>query len=182
MDRSRGQRTPQRTSALDWMSSLGRWLHWGGFALQLLWHLVLVADALGQTDDGMRDPDDDSFGAVTIAVLKQVVAYTPPQDTLIRGSIAAGILCIWWNPHFVQFCRGFTKHLLGFTQWYAFQGLTVFFRFVFRGILEMKGGEAQSRYAQLSAHLAMVIVMSLVSQSAPRTPAILTLVDLYLGG
>lgn len=75
----------------------------------------------------------------------------------------ASILSAWWNPKFVQVSRGFTRHLLGFTQWYSFQGLIVFFRFLFRRVLEMDGGRAQSRGAQLSAHMVMAIVMNLVS-------------------
>jgi hypothetical protein len=163
MERSSGrQSTTRRRTPLDLAASLGRYVWWGGFILQLLWHLKKMAGVLQYTDDGMHDPDDSSMTATAIAMFRVLARYLPPGDSLIRMSILASILCVWWNPYFVQVNRGFTKHLLGFTQWYAFQGLTIFFRFAFRGVLEMEGRQSQSRNAQLGAHLVMTSVTCLV--------------------
>ncbi|KAF5024242.1 hypothetical protein F66182_3674 [Fusarium sp. NRRL 66182] len=170
MEKSRGRKsTPEKTTALDWADSLGRGLWWGGLAMQMLWHLRAVSFALQHQDVGMYDPDDVSWPTLAVNGLTWIVAFLPPSDTLISSAIAASILSSWWNPQFVQVSRGFTRHLLGFTQWYSFQGLIVFFRFLFRRVLEMDGGQGQSRNAQLSAHLVMSIVMIMIYSSAKRS-------------
>lgn len=131
--------------------------------MQMLWHFRSVSSVLQHTDEGMYDPDDRSWPTMAVSGVGWVVGFLPPADTLIGGAVAVSILSAWWNPQFVQVSRGFTRHLLGFTQWYSFQGLIVFFRFLSRRVLEMDGREAQSRSAQLSAHLVMSIVMGMVS-------------------
>ncbi|KAM0428607.1 hypothetical protein ACHAPT_006968 [Fusarium lateritium] len=165
MEKSRGRRVdPGRNTALDWAHSLGRGLWWGGLAMQMLWHFKTLAYVLEHTDEGMYDPDDRSWPTMAVAGLAWTVAFLPPADTLINGAVMASILSAWWNPQFVQVSRGFTRHLLGFTQWYSFQGLIIFFRILFRRVLEMNGGRAQSRSAQLSAHMVMSVVMIMVTK------------------
>ncbi|KAM5343158.1 hypothetical protein ACJ41O_014124 [Fusarium nematophilum] len=170
MEKSRGRRVdPGRTTALDWANSLGRGLWWGGLAMQMLWHLRIVAHALEHRDEGMYDPDDRSWQTMAVAGLAWAVGFLPPGEVLISAAVTASILSAWWNPQFVQVSRGFTRHLLGLTQWYSFQGLIIFFRFLFRRVLEMNGGKAQSRSSQLSAHLAMSCVMIMIYSLAKRS-------------
>ncbi|KAJ4261694.1 hypothetical protein NW762_007132 [Fusarium torreyae] len=170
MEKSRGKKNaPEKTGALDWVDSLGKGLWWGGLVMQMLWHLRAVSFALQHQDVGMYDPDDRSWSTLAVTGLAWAAELLPPPDTLINGAVAASILSAWWNPQFVQVTRGFTRHLLGFTQWYSFQGLIVFFRFLFRRVLEMDGGQAQSRNAQLSAHLVMSVVMIMIYSSAKRS-------------
>ncbi|KAH6896575.1 Ima1 N-terminal domain-containing protein [Thelonectria olida] len=152
----------ERTTGLDWANNLGRGLWWGGLVFQMLWHLKLVSGALKSRDEGMYDPDDRSWPTLAVTSLAWLVAFLPPPEKLMNGAFMASILSAWWNPKFVQATRGFTRHLLGFTQWYSFQGLIIFFRFIFQQVLEMDGGRAQSRSAQLSAHLVMAVVMSMI--------------------
>lgn len=148
---------------MDFASSVGRWLWRGGLLAQLLWHLVCVTQALERPDDGMYDPDDTSSFANALSKVQDVVSWLPDADALIRLSITAAVASAWWNPHFVQFNRGFTRHLLGFTRWYSFQGLIIFFRVLFRSVLSLDGGNARSQSAQLSAHGATAAVMCFVS-------------------
>ncbi|KND94329.1 Integral inner nuclear membrane protein ima1 [Tolypocladium ophioglossoides CBS 100239] len=162
MDMSRGRKPTRRTTVLDWVNGLGRTTWRAGFVLQMLWHLVIVVQVLHHGDNGMHDPDDISVLASVLAGLKHATKFLPGADALIQWSIAAAFLSAWWNPHFVQVNRGFTKHLLGFTQWYSFQGLIVFFRLAFRRVLDIKGGQAQSMHAQLSAHMVMAAGMVLI--------------------
>lgn len=122
----------------------------------------MITQALQQSDDGMYDPDDQSLYGTAISWLKGIVARLPATNTLIQSSIWAGILAAWWNPHFVQVNRGFTRHLLGFTQWYSFQGLTIFFRFIFRGVVDVNAQTTDSGTAKLGAHVAMTAVMLVV--------------------
>lgn len=171
MEKSRGRKiSPEKKGALDWVDSLGKGLWWGGLAIQLLWHLRAITLALEHQDVGMYDPDDRSWSTLAVKGLGLAVALLPPADTLINSAVVASILSAWWNPQFVQVSRGFTRHLLGFTQWYAFQGLIVFFRVLFRRVLEMDGGQAQSRNTKLSAHLVMSVVMVMVSFGGEAAP------------
>lgn len=164
MERSRGKRTdPSKTSVVDWANTVGRGLWWGGLVMQMLWHIRALCILLSFSNEGMYDPDDKSWSTLLTTCVTWVVAFLPPPETLISGAISAGIMSVWWNPQFVQVTRGFTRHLLGFTQWYAFQGVIIFFRFLFRRVLEMQGGKGQSRDAQLSAHCVMALLMMMVS-------------------
>ncbi|CAG7564219.1 unnamed protein product [Fusarium equiseti] len=170
MEKSRGRKsTSEKSSALNWVDSLGKGLWWGGLTLQMLWHLRAVSFTLQHQDVGMYDPDDQSWETLAVSGLAYAVAFLPSANTLINSAVVASILSAWWNPQFVQVVRGFSRHLLGFTQWYSFQGLIVFFRFLFRRVLEMDGGQAQSRNAQLSAHLVMSVVMIMIYSSARRS-------------
>ncbi|OAA78587.1 hypothetical protein LEL_05410 [Akanthomyces lecanii RCEF 1005] len=169
MDKTRGRKATQRTSVLDVASSLGGWLWRGGLVAQLLWHLMHIIQALEHPDDGMRDPDDASIYAQALAATKTALTWLPDSDALIRISIMAAILSIWWNPHFVQFTRGFTRHLLGFTRWYSFQGLIIFLRIFFRSVLSMEGGAAPSQSAQLSIHLSTAGIMCFIYMMETRS-------------
>ena len=163
MERTRGRKAEtSKTTGVDWANTLGRGLWWGGLVMQMLWHLRASCMLLEYSNEGMYDPDDRSISTLLTFAIGWVVAFLPPPETLISGAITASILSVWWNPQFVKVTRGFTRHLLGFTQWYSFQGLIVFFRFLFRRVLEMQGGKGQSRNAQLSAHFVMALLMNVV--------------------
>ncbi|KFG79669.1 hypothetical protein MANI_019029 [Metarhizium anisopliae] len=168
MSLSRGRRTRRRTP-LDWVNTLGKTLWRTSFLLQLLWHFVMITQALQQSNEGMYDPDDQSVYATAISWLKLAIGFMPSAATLIQWSIWTAILAVWWNPHFVQVNRGFTRHLLGFTQWYSFQGLTIFFRFIFRGVVDANAQTAGSGTAKLSAHVAMALVMTVIHVLAGRS-------------
>lgn len=162
VEKSRGKRVSKKTTPLDLVSHAGRLLWLGGFVLQMLWHLVNIARVLERRDNGMYDPDDQSTLVMVTTGMNTAARFLPCPETLLRWSITAGFLCAWWNPHFVQVNRGFTRHLLGFTQWYSFQGLIIFLRFLFRTVADMHVDEAQSKSAYLSVHVAMAALMGLV--------------------
>ncbi|ODA78092.1 hypothetical protein RJ55_06695 [Drechmeria coniospora] len=168
MELSRGPRRPARTRArttLDWVSNLAAAVWTAGFALQMLWHLAAAERVLHRSRGGTRPVDE----TLAVALLHRVAAALPRADSLMSWSITAALTSAWWNPHIVQVNRGFTSHLLGFTQWYSFQGLVLFFRLVFRRILTMDGGHGQSAGAQLCAHAVMAAVMALIYRLATRS-------------
>ncbi|KAL6817421.1 Ima1 N-terminal domain-containing protein [Trichoderma camerunense] len=164
LEKSRGRRVPKRMTYLDVANTIGRWLWWGGFIIQIVWHLVSASAVLDKREEnGMYDPDDQgTTKQMIVAWLNWLRAFLPAAETLIGWSIRVGFLSAWWNPYIVQLVRGFTRHLFGFAQWYCFQGLIIFFRHIFRSVLHMQGGQAQSTGAQLSAHFAMVSIMGLI--------------------
>ncbi|KAG5914015.1 hypothetical protein E4U42_000730 [Claviceps africana] len=168
MNLGRERKTRTRTK-LDWVHALGKTLWRGGFVLQALWHFVMITHALQVSDNGMYDPDDQSMAAKVLLSLKRATESLPAADTLMQWSIWTGVLAAWWNPHFVQVNRGFTRHLLGFTQWYSLQGLALFFRFVFRGI-DVRGGQAaRSGTTRLGAHVGMASIMTVLYMLAGRS-------------
>ena len=149
----------KRRTPLDWLHSMARAVWWAGLALQLLWHLKLVAGVLGQSDSGMSDPDDASIWSSALEWLKRGVSLLPEDDRLIRASITTSFASVWWNPKFVQVSRGFTKQLSGFGQWYLFQFLICLSRYFLRG-LDLS---PHTRTAQLWAHLAVAGMTIFVS-------------------
>ncbi|QPG97586.1 hypothetical protein C2857_006574 [Epichloe festucae Fl1] len=167
MKLTRGRKTKTRTK-LDWIDMLGKASWRAGFALQIMWHFVMITQALQGSDNGLCDPDDQSTAAKVLSSLKRATEPLPAADTLMQWSMWTGVMAAWWNPHFVQVNRGFSRHLLGFTQWYSFQGLAVFFRFIFRGI-DVSGQAAQPGTARLGAHVAMAAIMIVIYTLAGRS-------------
>ncbi|OAA55797.1 hypothetical protein SPI_08004 [Niveomyces insectorum RCEF 264] len=58
-------------------------------------------------------------------VLRRLVANADRLQALCVGATVAGC---WWNPHFVQTARGFTKPLIGLPTWYAYQATILLVR------------------------------------------------------
>lgn len=171
MDLSRRNHSrARRKTALDRISSLGKAVWIAGFFLQMLWHLVIILRATpGPDADPLRRLSRRSLAAL-LDGLRKMASVLPRDEKLIRWSLEAAVLSAWWNPHFVQFKRGFARHLVGLGQWYAFQALTIFSRFLFASILV---GNGRSVQAQLSAQLAMAVSTVLVRDPPPRPNSIL---------
>ena len=134
MANTRARRSRKKLTKLDLAERIGRYLWWAGLVLQMLWHLKMVAMATklrSESEAGMVDPDASNMGTMAQSVA-QISDWLPGAETLLRGSISMSVVSLWWNPRFVQVSRGFSRHLLGFRQWYCFQGLTVCFRFFCR--------------------------------------------------
>ncbi|KAH7320819.1 Ima1 N-terminal domain-containing protein [Stachybotrys elegans] len=171
VERTRGRKPTRRVTLMDWASRVGCWLWWTGLGLQMLWHFISVVGLLEDgpdSPDGMRDPDNEEQSTKSLEMLQKSLGYMPSADAAIQWSVTAAVLSIWWNPHFVQVNRGFTRHLLGLTQWYSFQGLIVFFRLVFRVAMGTKT-EGQSANSMLGAHALMAGLMTLIYVIAGRS-------------
>jgi hypothetical protein len=169
MANSRARRPRKKLTALDLSERVGRFLWYAGLLMQLLWHLKMVANIKelhSETKAGMVDPDVSSEGTVVTKLLK-LSGWLPDAEILIRGSITAAVLSIWWNPRFVQVTRGFSRHLLGFRQWYCFQGLIIFFRVVFRRVGELEAGAPGTSASLIMPHLMMAGLMLMVSYPQP---------------
>ncbi|KAM0330955.1 hypothetical protein ACHAQA_003912 [Verticillium albo-atrum] len=163
MDRSRQRRAaPKRWTALDTVDKLGRWLWLAGLAGQLLWHIAATAETLSATTPGpLRDPDE--VPSAWASSLRNIANTLPNTSLLIRLSIWANLLSIWWNPKFVQVSRGFSKHIYGLSQWYMFQVLVLLVRFISVSMATFAGSaEGSARSAQLSLHalLSLAIVVA----------------------
>ncbi|KAK7229341.1 hypothetical protein V2G26_001511 [Clonostachys chloroleuca] len=166
MDLSRQSRLrTNRTSKLDWVYYIGRLIWWGGFLLQMSWHLkgfLEIIISQKDSESGMSDPEDEGRWQ---SLIGRVLSMLPPKHALLRFSLWAGLFVVWWNPQFVKVVRGFTRHLLGLRQWYCFQLLIVAFRL---GVINLVDLDGQPKNAQLSAHLVMAAAMSLLYTLALR--------------
>ena len=105
----------------------GKWLWVAGFVLQLAWQAVVVHALLSEYARWTQ-ADDTLFTFRVLGMCAPLVARLPSAERLLRWSILASILSVWWNPRFAQIFRGFTKHISGVSKWYIYQALTVALR------------------------------------------------------
>ncbi|KAL2755281.1 hypothetical protein ACRALDRAFT_1082422 [Sodiomyces alcalophilus JCM 7366] len=159
MDKSRQRLSaPKRWTPLDGFDSLGRWLWLSGLASQLLWHLVSVSTLVTTRTPGpLRDPDEDS--SRSLLLLRQLTHALPSAHSLASLSIWVSVASAWWNPRFVQVSRGFSKHVLGLSQWYIFQVLVILVRFIGVRITDVSGGQEVQLSARISLHFLLALVM-----------------------
>lgn len=161
MDKTRANRqTPKQHSYLDLINTVGKWIWLGGLGFEYLWHLSTICDVLRA--EGMQ-PGEQSWILVMRDLAFQLTKRLPAKDRLIALSFWSNILTVWWNPLFVQVFRGFSRHILGLGQWYTFQALMIFVRIVFSQVSTLSIGQRTEKYAQITAHLFMAGVMSLVT-------------------
>ncbi|KAE9574043.1 Integral inner nuclear membrane protein ima1 [Colletotrichum fructicola] len=168
MDRSRQNRTVKKTTPLDVSAKAGRWLWLGGIVCQYMWHLASLAVVFAGQDEGpLRDPDAESTWIQRLSLALTLVL--PKPERLIYWSLWANGLSVWWNPKFAQVFRGFSRHILGLGQWYTFQGLILFTRFMAMKMTEMKGGRSTEESAQMSLHGLMALLMMAIYVLAQRS-------------
>ncbi|KAF6806635.1 hypothetical protein CSOJ01_08701 [Colletotrichum sojae] len=169
MDRSRRDRVvPKQTTTLDLCAKLGKWLWFGGIACQFLWHVSALAAVFSAQDEGpLRDPDAESTWLQRVSLALALVL--PRPERLVTWSLWSNGLSAWWNPKFAQVFRGFSRHILGLGQWYTFQGLIIFTRFMAMKMTEMKGGRSADESAQLSLHSATAMLMMVIYILAQRS-------------
>ncbi|KAK2005671.1 hypothetical protein LZ32DRAFT_633452 [Colletotrichum eremochloae] len=170
MDRSRKNRVaPKKLTLLDVAAKVGKWLWLGGIACQYMWHVASLAVVFGRRmDEGpMRDPDAESTIAQRLSIAMTLLLPSPQR--LIHWSLWANVVSVWWNPKFVQVFRGFSRHIIGLSHWYTFQGLILFTRFLAMRMTELKGGRAAEDSTQMSLHGLMAALMLAIYILAQRS-------------
>ncbi|KAK1573427.1 Ima1 N-terminal domain-containing protein [Colletotrichum navitas] len=170
MDRSRKNRVaPKRLTPLEFAAKVGKWLWLGGIACQYMWHVASLVIVFGRhVDEGpMRDPDAESTIAQRLSIA--LTLLLPSPERLIHWSLWANVVSVWWNPKFVQVFRGFSRHIIGLSHWYTFQGLILFTRFLAMRMTELKGGRAAKDSAQMSLHGLMAALMLTIYVLAQRS-------------
>ena len=169
MDKSRESRqVPKHKTTLDYANTVARWTWAAGLALEFIWHVASISMTL---DEPSVLPEIAWISRAILA-LRQAVVLLPPSGVLIKLSFWANALTIWWNPLFVQVFRGFSKHVLGLSQWYTFQAIVTLTRFVlaYRGLSLSDVAPGSSKSAEISGHLFLAFFMILVSVVAKETP------------
>ncbi|GKT56518.1 integral inner nuclear membrane protein ima1 [Colletotrichum tofieldiae] len=170
MDRSRTNRVvPKQLTPLDVAAKMGKWLWFGGIACQYMWHVASLAIIFAkQIDEGpMRDPDVET--TITQRLFIALTLLLPSPERLVHLSLWSNAVSVWWNPKFVQVFRGFSRHILGLSHWYTFQGLILFTRFLAMRMAELEGGRAAEGSAQISLHGLMAVLMLAIYILAQRS-------------
>ncbi|KAI8949293.1 hypothetical protein F4801DRAFT_553578 [Xylaria longipes] len=168
MDRTRSQRTDtRRRGPLDLIDFLGKVSWYAGFALQAVWHVTVVfllsTESYASTRDGHWIP-------VTLGAFHRMSALMLPySDRFMQWAINLGMCSFPWNPRFKQSIRGFTAHILGFRQWYTYQLLVLFVRFVALSIAQYSKAQGLPATTQLSAQFVISLFMIHVYRTAKKS-------------
>ena len=168
MERNRSKKvSPRRRTLMGLADSVGRWLWWGSLILQLLWHaragLDLMANNLPLGEEGGYLP-------VVLSASERVTRFLPSTEWLIRLSLQATVLGIWWNPKLPEIVRGFSRPVLGLPKWYAFQALLVVSRYLFPRVVQLEVDHSEEMSAQFAIHAFMAVLVSYASIPATRSP------------
>lgn len=148
MERSRANRTsPRRRTMMFLTDSLGRWLWYGAFVCQLLWHLSATAYLL------TSDLPAEAQGRYLLRAWNFTTRFIPSTESLIRLSLQMTVLGFWWNPKFPEIVRGFSRPILGLPKWYAFQAILALARYLFPKIVQLDVERAEQANAQLAIHV-----------------------------
>jgi len=148
IDRSRKTRV-STTTPLDALDVLGRRLWHTGLALQLVWQLSAIHATLAQLDSAAWPP----WFRWGLAASSQVFLRLPGPAPLLRWSILASVASVWWNPRFVQTVRGFTRHLIGLSNWYLYQVMIIAIRAVFGQLVDLPTPRATDVAGNIGVHL-----------------------------
>lgn len=157
--RTKGGST-SRLTWVDFTDSVGRWLRWGSFVLQLLWHVSAGLELLA---NNMPLGETGGWLPVVLKTSEHVTQFLPSTDWLIQLSLQATVLGIWWNPKFPQVWRGFSRPVSGLPKWYGFQTLLVISRFLFPRVVQLEVDHSEMMSAQFAIHAFMAGLVSYVS-------------------
>lgn len=169
IDRSQQHKVITRRSWLDVMDTIGRWMWRAGYALELLSHVAGLAVL------SFQYCNEDRWNSISCRLLEicwPLLGWIPEAKSLLRWSFTVSLLSCWWNPRFVQTIRGFTKHLVGILNWYLYQVMVLFVRFLAPKVFELVERRAADP-RMLAGALIGAIIMSLlvwnISKNAIRT-------------
>ena len=158
IDRSRRTRAT-RITPLDALDVVGRWLWHAGLALQLLWQSSVINTALAR----MKPESWTLTLRWGMAAASSVFGWLPEPDALLRWSILASVASVWWNPRFLQTVRGFTRHLVGLSNWYLYQVMIIAVRTVFGQLVDLPTSGVADVTRNIGVHLFAAIFTIYVS-------------------
>ncbi|KAK4122808.1 hypothetical protein N657DRAFT_634800 [Parathielavia appendiculata] len=168
LDRSASRSKSIKT--LGWLEradTAGRWLWIAGFVLQLAWHAVVVHGLLSQYFVWL-EADESLLTFRLLRVCGPFVAHLPSAVRLLRWSILASILGVWWNPRFAQIFRGFTRHISGVARWYLFQAMAVALRIFLQTGWDLTSPNPLLLNMQTAGHAFVAAFAALIFILAPR--------------
>lgn len=169
VDRSAtARKVVKQSGGLDVFNALGGWTRTVSLVLQLLWHASILRGLLLNYFVHLNaDPEFQTFKALRTYV--SLLDSLPSPDWLIRWSFITTILSVWWNPHFVQVFRGFTKHLSGVSKWYTYQFMAVAVRAIVPKVSDISTPDPDLLSKQIAGHLFVVAFTVLLYILGPRS-------------
>ncbi|KAI1179840.1 hypothetical protein F4777DRAFT_532170 [Nemania sp. FL0916] len=129
MDRTRSQQLEvKRYGILDYTHYLGR-LSWHiGFALQVVWHVVVVVFLL--TAPYASTQDGHGIAVALGAFHRMGTRVLPDPEQIMWWAIQIGVGSFPWNPRFPETIRGpRAGPILGYRRWYTYQLLVLAMRY-----------------------------------------------------
>lgn len=164
IDQSKTNKILTKRSWLDVFYVVGRWLWRAGLVLEIMSHV------LGLSQVGLEYCASQENAIWGCSLLRScglpVLKPLPAQISLLRWSFYASLFGCWWNPRFVQTVRGFTKHLVGLPNWYAYQMMLLCIRFF--SLKFFGAADPRTTATEVGAHLLAIFFAIIVSSISVR--------------
>ncbi|KAI1084017.1 Ima1 N-terminal domain-containing protein [Whalleya microplaca] len=168
MDRTRSQRREvKKHDVLDALDLAGKSSWHFGFALQFVWHAIMISSlAIEWYDMSGGNP---RVASILSSVQQIGQDRLPHVDRSMQWAINLGMCSFPWNPRFKQTIRGFTAHILGFRQWYTYQLLILLIRFVCLSMAQYGASKGLPPATQFGAQLVIAALMVYVYRTARKS-------------
>lgn len=109
-------------SAANYFYAMGSWLWFSSFLMQMLCYALLVRLHFNTESD---DASSSSSSALLLRVLDVGFRRLPTPERLVYWSFWTGLSSCWWNPRWVECCKGRARNLVGFPRFYTCQALSL---------------------------------------------------------
>lgn len=151
-------------SASNYFSALGRWLWFISFWLQTLLYALLIRLHF---DSGSGELNNPSSKALWHRGLDFTFRCLPTTERLLYWSFWMGLLSCWWNPRWVECCKGRSKKLVGFPKFYACQVLSLVLKSpqFLHGCFSVEDGAHRPPTQVLSLAILAVLALYLYNRS-----------------
>lgn len=160
LDRSKETRVLTTRSAVHQCHDIGYWLWIFSFVMQLLWHILLIHQAVLANAQYLGPK---SWAILSARVFDLFIPYLPSADRVISWSFWFSLLSFWWNPKWVEVYNGFHRHLHGFRTYYLYQAMILALKVPPFFKLDILPTSQDSRITvHVVAHLSMVLFMYLL--------------------
>lgn len=166
IDRSQKVKVITRRSWLDVGDAIGRWLWRAGYVLELSSHIA------GLSILGFGYCNGDRWNLIPCRMLElcwPLLSRIPEAKWLLHWSLMATLFSSWWNPRFVQTIHGFTKHLVGIRNWYTYQVMVVFVRYMAPRLFQMVDSRSSDPQMLAGGLLGAMLLSVLVSDTLMHT-------------
>lgn len=167
LDRSAQARVLTTPTAVHRFHSAGKWLWIISLLLQLLWHILLIQQALVAHSDEIGER---SWTILAARIFGLFTSYLPTPARTMTWSFWTSALCIWWNPKWVEVYKGFDQHLFGFKTYYFYQALILLLKVpAYLDIPMLPTSSASRITVQVIAHASMATFIYFLYNTALKS-------------
>lgn len=167
LDRSARTRVLLTTSPGHYWHKLGKWLWTMSLLLQLLWHILRIHQTVISNSD---DFDPKSWTMLATRTFALFAGSIPTPYRIMYWSFWTSLLSIWWNPRWIETYNGFTKHLVGISQFYGYEAFILILKIPgWFDIPVLPAASASRVTVQVIAHIFMATFMYFLYTKARRS-------------